>query len=310
MSTWSELLDSATTDDIVVPATIGHVVEIPSTETPAHGFQTLLTNRILSAPVYNEAEKKYVGFLDMRDFVSFVVFFYHGEAEGGCSFVNIMREGLKSFNTPVDGITLSYLARRHPFRPVSNGASLREVVGKLSGSVHRVPVVNEEGRVVKIISQMSIVEWISKKLSLVDASQTVRSLNLGSHNVISVHKSTPAIETFKLMETHNLSGLAVVDERGALCGATSARDLKGFLFNPSLEHLQLPIFEFLKEIRQESLDITTPTITVSGESTLAIVIGKLAATRVHRVFAIDNERNFHPTAVISVSDIVRLISQL
>jgi len=74
---------------------------------PSSPAQTLLTNRILSAPVYNEDEKKYVGFLDMRDFVSFVVFFYHGEAEGGCSFVNIMREGLKSFNTPVDGITVS-----------------------------------------------------------------------------------------------------------------------------------------------------------------------------------------------------------
>jgi hypothetical protein len=57
--------------------------------------------------VYNEDEKQYVGFLDMRDFVSFVVFFYHGEAEDGYSFVNIMREGLKSFNTPVEGITVS-----------------------------------------------------------------------------------------------------------------------------------------------------------------------------------------------------------
>jgi len=27
------------------------------------------------------------------------------------------------------------------------------------------------------------------------------------------------------------------------------------LFNPSLEHLQMPIFDFLKEIRQETLEV-------------------------------------------------------
>jgi CBS-domain-containing membrane protein len=103
---------------------------------------------------------------------------------------------------------------------------LREVVSKLSGSVHRVPVVNEQGRVVKIISQSSIIAWINQHLSSVDASQTISELDLGSKSVISVSNSMPAIETFKLMETHNLSGLAVVNDRGALCGATSARDLK------------------------------------------------------------------------------------
>ena len=70
-------------------------------------LQKLLDNRILSAPVWSEEEKKYVGFLDMRDFVSFVVFFHHSAAEGGTSFVNIMREGLKTFNTPVDGISVT-----------------------------------------------------------------------------------------------------------------------------------------------------------------------------------------------------------
>jgi hypothetical protein len=49
---------------------------------------------------------------------------------------------------------------------------------------------------------------------------------------------------------------------------------------------------------------------VSRDSTLAYVIGKLAATRVHRVFAVDGEANFRPTSVISVSDVVRLIGQL
>ena len=109
---------------------------------------------------------------------------------------------------------------------MNSGASLREVVSKLSGSVHRVPVVNEEGRVIKIISQSSIIEWFSHHLGEVHASQTVNELKLGSRPVITVRRSLPAIEAFKLMETHNLSGLAVVDEDGSLIGATSARDLK------------------------------------------------------------------------------------
>lgn len=40
--------------------------------TPGSLLQTLIDNNIQSAPVYSQTEKAYVGFLDIRDLVSFI----------------------------------------------------------------------------------------------------------------------------------------------------------------------------------------------------------------------------------------------
>ena len=52
----------------------GRVVEILATDSLTHGFSLLVENGILSAPVWDEENKHYAGFLDMRDLVSFAVF--------------------------------------------------------------------------------------------------------------------------------------------------------------------------------------------------------------------------------------------
>eukprot|EP01094_Clydonella_sp_ATCC50884_P010812 TRINITY_DN2062_c0_g1_i1.p1 TRINITY_DN2062_c0_g1~~TRINITY_DN2062_c0_g1_i1.p1 ORF type:complete len:322 (-),score=100.34 TRINITY_DN2062_c0_g1_i1:82-1047(-) len=302
---WTQFLSAHTTADIPQPKS---VVEISSEQTPSQGFETLLQNRILSAPVWCVEEKKYVGFLDMRDFVSFVVFFYHSQAEGGASFVNIMREGLKTFNTPVDGISVTYLARRHQFRPVPVDSTLAEVVQRLSKNVARVPVVNSEGKVVQIISQSALVSFLDKQKHL-PFNNAIQDLDIGGSPVISVNKDTSAIETFKTLEVNNRSGIAILDEQGKICSATSARDLKGFLANPSIERLSMPIFEFLKQIRRESIDIAAPTITVEMADSLRLCVGKLAATRVHRVFIVDGNTSYKPIRVISVKDVVTWVSR-
>ena len=54
----------------------------------------------------------------------------------------------------------------------------------------------------------------------------VESTQIGSRPVISVAKDVPAIEAYKILETNNRSGIAITDESGKICSATSARDLK------------------------------------------------------------------------------------
>lgn len=98
--------------------------------------------------------------------------------------------------------------------------------------------------------------------------------------------------------------MAIVNARGALVGNISARDLKNFITKPNLAKLQLSVKQFLTELRQEAIDIHIPTIVVYQHSTLAHVAAKIKATRVHRVFVVDDDTSMHPIAVVSVSDIV------
>jgi len=293
-----------------LPTPKGKVVIIPNSDTPYEGFKTLLENNILSAPVFDTTSKKYTGFLDMRDLVSFVVFVdddQHSDVPNNLQA--ILTRGCRLLKQPSDGISCTYLSRRNVFHPVSLEDSLLSVCQILSKGVHRVPVLDAKGDVVSIISQSSIMAFLQLHIQKIKSEvlKTIKDLNIGSKPVISVHKDTAAIETFRLMDNKKISGVAVVDADGQFVGNTSASDLKLFIKTLSLAILHEPIMQYLNKIRQESLEIKSPTISCGINDSLAVVIGKIALTRVHKIFVADDTGGYKPHCVVSITDILRYL---
>jgi len=307
------------------------IIVVNSTESPYEGFKKLIKHNILSAPVFDVVKKQYTGFLDMRDLVSFVVFIHDDQvSDVPNNLQDILLHGCKLFKQPQDGVTSTckpfhsslfngisingdlgnweeYLSRRNPFHSVSGGDTLLSVVEILAKGVHRVPVVDSKGDVINIISQTSLIAFFQKnhkELAHV-THKMISELNVGSKPVICVSQNTKAIEAFRLMDNKKISGVAVVDETGRFIGNTSASDLKLFISSPSLELLHQSILTFLNAIRQESIDIKSPTISCSSHDTLEIVIGKLASTKIHRIFVADDNSGYKPVAVVSITDILR-----
>jgi len=101
--------------------------------------------------------------------------------------------------------------------------------------------------------------------------------------------------------------VALIDETGRLVGSTSGKDLGLFLKNPTLAVLNLPIFEHLQKIRQELLEAKTPCIAVFLKDKLSRAVALLAATRVHRIFVVNDEASYNPVRVISLTDILRYL---
>lgn len=95
----------------------------------------------------------------------------------------------------------------------------------------------------------------------------------------------------------------IVDDSGELIANTSATDLKLFLQNPSVS-LGISVLEFTSQVRQLDLKAVYPAMGVKPSDTLAHVLGKLAAAKVHRLFVVDNKR---ATSVVSLTDIIRYI---
>jgi len=91
-------------------------------------------------------------------------------------------------------------------------------------------------------------------------------------------------------------------------GTTTGKDLGLFMRNPSLEALHTNIFDYLKVIRQEQLDIyeKTPCIAIYNHDKLSKAVGLLAATKVHRIYVVD-EPNYAPVSVLSITDIFRFL---
>jgi len=187
-----------------------------------------------------------------------------------------------------------------------------KVVETLAKCVHRVPVVNAQGSVINVISQSSIVKYLADKLqdAILEnpADPKIEELhNLGSKPVLSVGKQASVISTYRLMDQKKRSGIAIVDETGRFVGTTTGKDLGLFLENPSLAVLNLPIFEHLQMIRSKQIDIKSPSIAVFEHDKVSRAIGLIAATRVHRVFVVDDEKHYRPIRVVSITDILRYL---
>jgi len=276
------------------------------------GFQSLLQNNILSAPVWDASVSKYIGFLDIRDLVAFVVFVYDNQKVNDDSRLeDLILHGVGQFHTPTtDGVTVSYLSRRHKFVTVKETDTLEQVTRFLSDrSIHRVSVVDENEKVVNIISQSSVIQKIEEHcIKFVGMDREMSDLHsVGSAPVLSVGKTESVINTFRILDSKNKSGIALVDNEGRLVGTTTGKDLGLFLKNPTLATLNSPIFEHLQKIRAQLIDIKTPCIAVFERDSLVRAVALLAATRVHRVFVVDNEEHYRPVKVISITDILNFL---
>jgi CBS domain-containing protein len=284
-------------------------------------FGKLVSNHILSAPVQEEG--RFVGFLDIRDLVSFVLFAAkeHAKHSEDMSLDELMSndnffkstthtvtsivEQTKMHDNPLQAITVSYLCRRNRFAAVSTQDTLLKVLQLLSTKeLHRVPVQNEEGNLVAVISQSNIIEFLGRIFQRDPQSmqQSIMDLKLGRSPVYTALASAPAYLAFELMDKKQIFGVAVVDDQGVLVGNISASDIKLFLQSPNFSILYHPLLEFLTAIRRKELRTRVPVAVVPADATLANVVSKLAATKMHRLFVCDAGK--HPTLVITLTNVL------
>jgi CBS domain-containing protein len=81
-----------------------------------------------------------------------------------------------------------------------------------------------------------------------------------------------------------------------------------FIQDPNLQALRAPVLDFLAAIRRLDLsDTRFPAIAVPPESTIERVVGKLFATKIHRVFVATDSNGYKPEAVISLTDLLEFL---
>lgn len=314
-----ELLNKYQVSQIVRPQ--HNVVIVNTDETPVQAFQKIVQHNVLSAPAYDKKTNHFIGFLDTRDLVQFVVFQTEEKdrdakranmlAPPPVDLVSIFDSATRMYSHPMQGITISYMAKRNRFVPVHMNDSLLKVAELLSqNDLHRVPVVDEHGHILDIISQSTLVAFLYEHKDAVHDELEVKMSNIriGSSPVFAVRETASALETFKIMSKYNRTGIAIVDDNERFIGNTSGSDLKLFIQNPEQNSalLNLPIVEFLSTIRRAEIVEKTrsPTITVRSDDTVGRVLGKLYATRIHRVFIAEDENGYKPQVVISLTDVL------
>jgi len=291
-------LKSINVEELPKVATIYHVL---TTDSAASALKLLTEHNILSAPVLDKERNQYIGFVDMVDLAAFIVDIYSETDILGENFLTLLEQGERFVTTPVQ--SLINVSARNPFVPVREGSSLFSVVELLAKhTVHRVPIIDHQGRVTNLLTQSSVVAYLAghtKDLgNAID--QTVGALTLGHKEVVTVNVNMRAIDAFKAMTERGVSAVAVVDEAGKLIGNISVRDIRIVTADARLvQRLYLGVREFIYKINSERVDIINPAISCSVRDTYGLVLQKLAASRVHRIYVVEN---FIPIGVIALSD--------
>lgn len=279
----------STTAGSMLPTNFNTIMAVMKTDPISVAVKKMVSNQILSVPVYDRVKRGYTSFLDMLDIVAFALKSFHKastdsqgkkeinkekgkekENEKEKTFTELPPELQDLLNTALfDTATcgeIADLSHRNPFFPVDSSAPLLEALHLMvKWRVHRIPVMDSEGELITVLSQSQITSHIYRYLWCFDSSLlklTAASLAAGTKpsdptdatsesKVVSVHVNDRAVDAFIAMHEKRVSGVAVLDENGKIVGNISASDLKAVGFDGALmKRLFYTVSEFMRLINK------------------------------------------------------------
>jgi len=202
--------------------------------TPARkGFDIISHEKVLSAPVWDSQQKKWIGMLDVRDYLQYVLG-KHGE-----------QRSQEEPDTTVDHIM--NLSKRDPLVPIPKAANLITVLRMFDRGLHRALVTDsiESNEDAFVLSQYDVISWIAANRGGLgdNGNKTLAELGMVKKPYV-VPKSETALNAFKLLQDHNIHGMAVVDGNQKIWGNLSVTDFKYTFEN--LDKLLFPLEKFFK----------------------------------------------------------------
>jgi len=267
-------------------------------------WKGLVRHNFHSVPVLLKTSNKYFGIIDLHDISRFVLdHFGKEELQSIEDFWKHVEKSNKLKNITVNDVMKSPLTRENPFKPVSSGYSLHFALELMARepTLHRIPIISKDRKLVNMLTLSRLVQFFheNKKILGNRSSKPISVLGCSTKGVISIKETQLAIDAFTLMQSHDITAVAVVDEHGKLKGVISETDLKIISEDGSLFYkLHQDAKTFMKAIEHKSKGVVTAKL---GEN-FGEVIDKLSEKKVHRAFVVNDEGK--PTGVISLKDII------
>lgn len=245
-----------------------HIIEAEVTDSLKEVLTRLLTCHISAIPIYCTKEKKYIGYVSMKDIFSFIIKVIELKEEEERELVSEAKEGQEAgaipsleevktldhllsiidANTPGAVLNTVDICVKNEFVSIGLDAKVGEAMKLLKKGHPRVAVLNKEGKIQKMISQSDIMKEIALHLMKMrhfipgckeKLTASIQSLNLvGDKELITVQRHEVAFQALRQLSFHNLNALPIVDEDDNLLNNISDHDIrllaKGMLEEGSL----------------------------------------------------------------------------
>jgi len=127
-------------------------------------------------------------------------------------------------------------------------------------------------------------KWLGKK--------TVGELKIVHEGVVSLDETATVFDGLKLMYEKGLSSVALVNNKGWVTSNFSISDIKYLLHLDQLNLFHHTCAQFIQHIRMEKdkendYKTTLPVFTITRDCPLEQAVGKLYATRTHRLWVVE-----------------------
>jgi len=221
------------------------------------------------------------------------------------------------------------ISEQDPWVTISTGDSLTHALTLMEkkSDIHRLAVIDEDTKedpLVGLITQSSVLHFIYNNLDKLPSSKKDLPVNVWHKSksspfreaVETVLITEPTFKAFRKISQKEITGLAVVNSKGDLCGSLSASDLKYSSEETVLTDLYLPVGQYIVRKKHKQQGTILPensnlnVITCTPQDSLSAVITKLVQSKVHRIFVVapfDEDSLPKPQGVISLCDIFTVL---
>ena len=197
---------------------------------------------------------------------------------------------------------------RDPPLPLDVNQPLTLAASLFAAGVHRVAIVNPEGKITGLVSQSNVISFLADNIERGDCkhmgTKTLEELGLGQNGVVSCLLTTTVIDVIRKLDRVGMSGVALTNPAGRLSGNFSVTDLRG-LWNELLPKFNISAGQYLQEHHPGSLKVQPLLLETA---TLAQVIKKMSSEKVHRVWVINKKGE--TTGVVSITDVMKVVKDL
>ena len=276
------------------------VITLKSTDSVEKAVKTFSDNKILSCPVVDEAGALF-GLVDVLDVLKFITSAAPNDAA-------LSADELKSLEISGRAIALMPIksvindSGRDALITVFSTDPASEALKHMSAGAHRVVVTSKDKEIFGVLSQSDLNRYLVEELPKGDskhiAAKKLSELGYASGKLETVSKDAQVLKALQLLDSRQVSQLAVVDEAGKIIGNFSASNLRG-LYREKYPHFLHTIEDFLKEYSPKSLSV----VSANPDTSLLEIVQQLAETGLHHLWVVVDEK---PTGIISLTDIMNI----
>lgn len=275
-------------------------------------LQTLTTNNILSAPVFDEVGT-FWGFCDMQQLVRYVArLCTHQTAPDSAPdsaplLTKMMALDSTTIRDLISGSTGRPIHGEYAW-PINETASLYQAFERMAREgQHRLAIQDFTGRVVGVMCQSQVIAYLADNIELLGDGRSVPVNAIRPYTFVStINENSTALSAFRIMDGRMLShnAVAVVDNNNELTDVMSTHDLRGILpGSEDFDHLWTTVRDFKAFTRSKYPHINVTPVTVRTTATLGDVILNMNKNKVHRVFVVNAAGA--PIDVVTQTDVLR-----